>query len=560
MHSGYFYDGQVRRFLTQFIRLVSNFQVEFRKDGVRSLRRVPVIYGDGSRQAQQIIHNNSENIMNSVPAMAAYISEMKYDRDRVQNPTHVSKLNLRQRAIDPTTGAYTTQQGDAVTVERLMPVPYTLGVKLDIWTSNTEQKLQLLEQIQSIFNPAVEIQSTDNYIDWTSLSYVLLTGVSWSSRTVPVGTAEQIDIATLSFEIPIWITPPALVKKMNIIHKVIASIYGSDGNLAEDILDSNLFSRQVITPLDYSILIRDIRPGVESYSGEIELVRYSSPTVEPLGEQVVRRIVANSTGQTFTVSSSDDIEVGMEIRIGGQDPIAFVTAVGENIITANVNVAASADQRVSFTKVMHKIGVSENWRGLVDLYGRLVSGSSQIVAEMDDGSEIRGTVAFHPTNPNVLLFNIFRDYVEDNTLNVTAIIDPTKNRPGKQLDLPVYGTRYLLTKDYNSPIPGVPTSTSDPVTGATIRQYPANSSIAESEFQFNWLGADGVRIQALAGDIIEYNGSFWTKVFDSASEDSIHYVTNLTTGIQYRWSDGRWAKAYEGVYEGGKWQLQIYPT
>lgn len=48
----FFYDQQIRRFIVQFIRVVSNFQVEFGKDrsGVTSLQRVPVIYGDSSRQ------------------------------------------------------------------------------------------------------------------------------------------------------------------------------------------------------------------------------------------------------------------------------------------------------------------------------------------------------------------------------------------------------------------------------------------------------------------------------------------------------------------------------
>ena len=41
----FFYDKQIRRYITQFIRLVSNFQVEFGKDrnGTTALQRVPVI-------------------------------------------------------------------------------------------------------------------------------------------------------------------------------------------------------------------------------------------------------------------------------------------------------------------------------------------------------------------------------------------------------------------------------------------------------------------------------------------------------------------------------------
>jgi hypothetical protein len=53
MAQQFFYDSQVRRFLTQFIRVVSGFQVEFGQNdaGQRVLQQVPVISGDPSRQA-----------------------------------------------------------------------------------------------------------------------------------------------------------------------------------------------------------------------------------------------------------------------------------------------------------------------------------------------------------------------------------------------------------------------------------------------------------------------------------------------------------------------------
>ena len=58
----HFYEGQVRKFLTQFIRILSNFSVETGrgKDNSISLRAVPVVYGDPTRQVANIIRNNSE--------------------------------------------------------------------------------------------------------------------------------------------------------------------------------------------------------------------------------------------------------------------------------------------------------------------------------------------------------------------------------------------------------------------------------------------------------------------------------------------------------------------
>jgi len=275
MAQQFFYDAQLRRFLIQFIRSVSNFQVEFGKDrdGNRTLQQVPVYYGDASRQAQTILRGNSENTLNAVPAMSAYISGLQYDQSRSQEPNFVSKMHLRERRYDAATGTYENAQGDAYTIERLMPVPYKLTVKLDIWTSNTEQKMQLIEQLAVLFNPSLEIQSTDNYIDWTSLTFVQLTDMQWTSRTVPAGADESIDIATLTFEMPIWISAPAKIKKLGVIHKIIGNIYDENGQLNEDSM-SKLIVRVKYTPLNYGIFytnnqLRLVKPQEFEQDGTI---------------------------------------------------------------------------------------------------------------------------------------------------------------------------------------------------------------------------------------------------------------------------------------------------
>jgi hypothetical protein len=138
-----------------------------------------------------------------------------------------------------------------------MPVPYQLGLTLDIWTSNTNQKLQLLEQILTLFNPSLEVQSTDNYIDWTSLSVVELESVQWTSRTIPMGTENPIDIATLKFTLPIWISPPAKVKKLGVVERIITSMYDAQGDLNEAVYDSDLLlgTRMAVSPWNYKLVV-----------------------------------------------------------------------------------------------------------------------------------------------------------------------------------------------------------------------------------------------------------------------------------------------------------------
>lgn len=257
MAQQFFYDSQIRRFLTQFIRAVSGFQVEFGQGttGQRALQQVPVLYGDPSRQAAQIIKQNSENLLSSVPAMSVYISALDYNRDAMADPTFISKINVRQREYDPTTGDYLHGPGDSYTVERLMPVPYKLTLKLDIWTSNTEQKLQLIEQLAQLFNPSLELQSTDNYIDWGSLTAVELKSTVWDSRSIPAGADESISVATLQFEMPIWISSPAKVKRLGVVTNMINNVFDSNGNISEDVFTSvDLMIRRVVSLRDYHLL------------------------------------------------------------------------------------------------------------------------------------------------------------------------------------------------------------------------------------------------------------------------------------------------------------------
>jgi len=452
MAQQFFYDAQIRRFLVQFIRIVSNFEVEFGKDrdGTRTLQRVPVYYGDPSRQAAAILRQNSENVMNAVPAMSAYISGFTYQQDRMQEPFFVSKMNMRERQYDPETGLYNSQQGDSYTIERLMPVPYNLEVKLDIWTSNTEQKMQLIEQLAVLFNPAFEIQSTDNYIDWSSLSYVQLTGVVWSSRTIPTSTEEPIDVATLTFMMPIWISAPAKVKRLGVIQKFIGSVYDETGAFSSDTILTNLSTRRYVTPLDYGLF----------YSGnQLQLLK------------------------------------------------------PEELVDANNNII--------------EVAPPATWRSVIEIYGTLVTGTTEIRLALPIDTELIGTIAYHPTDPYILLFEPIEDTLPSNTLNpVDAIINPRNIVVDSNLLSPTAGTRYLLTAAIGS-----------------------NTNLEGSMVWQN--------LVANENDIIEFNGSRWQVVFDSRRQNTTEYVTNTLTGVQYRWTGAEWVKSVEGVYRGGEWSLVI---
>ena len=260
--SDHFYDGQVKRYLTQFMRVMSNFSY---KDAKGQLVRIPVRYGDMNRQVASIINKNSENVIPNAPFISCYIKDLQFDRARMQDPSFVSKFNVRERAFDSNGNEYLNQQGSNYTVERIMPTPYLCDFAADIWTTNTDQKLQIFEQLAVLFTPSLELQTTDNYIDWTSISVLTLKSQTCTSRAVPQGLEQDIDIMNMVFDAHVWITPPAKVKKLGIITKIITSAFVpmADGTIVTDYNNPDAIVESlggdvlttIVTPGDFDLLV-----------------------------------------------------------------------------------------------------------------------------------------------------------------------------------------------------------------------------------------------------------------------------------------------------------------
>lgn len=484
----HFYDGQIRRYLTQTIRVFSNFVVKY---GDGTLVRVPVMYGDQDKQAASIVRQNSENKINSVPKIAVYISALAMDNTRLGDSSYVGKVHVRERDIND--GVYTTGQGKNYTVERLMPTPFKLTIKADIWTANTDQKLQLLEQILVLFNPSLELQTTDNYIDWTSLSVLNLTGVNWSSRQVPVGTADAIDIATLTLETPIWISPPVKVKHLGVITKIITSLYNgssSDNTFVDglgqplmnpDVTLSTLLAQDTVTITDYNIQV---------YNGQAILLAKTESSVprEPTLDIPVRQ------------------------------------------------------------------GTAIQWQDVFDRYpGRYTAGSSAIYLIQSNGIEVAGTVAISPLDPTVLTVSWDNDTIPSDTLidsqgrldihpdygtgdqyrsnspgTFDAIINPLTYNPGAS----TAGTRFLIIEDIGN---------ADNLAPAAVW----GSLVANANDIIEW---DGTDWNVVFNSVQETSTMVWqTNIYKSQPNFRVQYVWN---GVQ-------WAKSFEGEYRSGEWRLEL---
>jgi len=385
-----------------------------------------VRYGDASRQAQTILQNNSASDMPATPLMTFYITDLKYDRPRIQDPTFINTIQVRQRTYDSATDTYETTQGNAFTIDRLMPVPFELTLKLDIWTSNTNQKMQLLEQILVLFNPSLEIQSTDNYIDWTSLTVLYLDNVSWSSRSIPVGTENPIDIATLTFKLPIWLTSPAKVKKLGVVEKIIASVYDANGDLNNALLDSDLLlgTRQKFTPYGYQVLLIDNKLQALKYNDIVDqpntsLVAPDSPPTNLMWHDIVNLYGTLRPGISYiTLEQPDGTDVSGYVSYDPTDDRFLLFNVEIGTVPANtlgpvdavINPLISGPDAGLIPVVVHQrylltenTGSYENAIGNNPLAWAGVDGQP-LVARANDIIEYNGTyweISFdHTSSPN----------------------------------------------------------------------------------------------------------------------------------------------------------------
>jgi len=495
----FFYDGQIRRYLLQTIRAFSNFVVKY---GDGTLVRVPVVYGDPDRQVATIMKQNSENAISSCPKIAVYISGLEQDASRLADATHIGKMHFRER--DFTGSAYTQGEGRNYTVERLMPSPFKLTMKVDIWSSSTEQKLQIIEQILVLFNPTLEIQTTDNYIDWTSLSTLSISAMNWSSRQVPVGTSDAIDIANITLTTPIWISPPVKIKHLGVITSIINNIY--DGAQS----DANTY-------------------------------------IDGLGQPLGDATLTEGTLLTSQITTITDFQVQVYGTQG------FLMPATQSVVP-----------REPTLDIAQRQGPGVDWFEMLSQYpGKYIAGVSKIMLIQPSGVMVVGTFAVNsvdatqiqivwdkdtlPTNTNVdsqgiiypnMSYGTGTQYRSSSPGTFDAIVNPLTYNPKRptgqeQTDQTVAtGMRFLLIEDI----------------GATVNTDGADA----------WKSTGGADLIAHANDIVEWTGSAWTIVFNSALESNvIVYQTNIYTGVQYIWNGVYWAKSFEGEYHAGKWKLEL---
>ena len=353
-----------------------------------------------------------------------------------------------------------------------------------------------------MFNPSLELQTTDNYIDWTSLSVLNLKNLSFSSRTIPVGANDEIDICSMEFDMPVWLSPPAKVKKLGIVQTVISNVFTESGDIIN--LDNLVFNRS--------------KGSFGTTTNNYRVLLFKSNT-------------------------------GPNNLLDGQYDVTLL----------NKDAAA---QSLGLYEKTTAVGGTLDWNTILELHGGYKPGA-QIYFEKPNGGEIVGTFVINPLDPSILTVSIDVDTLPgnsdiDSTIpgiasrgTVDAIIDPYKFNPletfGSHSGITL-GIRYLMLDDVNN----------SPNQGDFVK-YPFDPTDGSSRDPYRgprgWTNSNGSDPIISANSIVEWNGSSWVTIWDPAEATGITYIQNIRTGIQYKWDGEQWLKSFEGEYGPGQWNF-----
>ena len=407
----FYYDFQVRRYLLQFMRIFSDIRVRNGPDanGLYTITRVPVVYGDPSWIVAQILKGGSENTLMPAPMFSVYIDSIKMAPDRRQDTQFVGKVSTVEREFDQKTQTYGQNAGVRYDVERYMPVPYDIYFKLDCWTTNTTNKLQLWEQISTIFNPSIQLQQNSNLLDWTSIFEVWLEDFTWTNRSVPQGGEQERDVMSWKFKVPAMINPPAKVKRSSLITEIVTNVF-SDVDL-------------------YNV----------------------AATIDSNEYDVFRNCFVGIPAQLITTTGNHKISVA---RNGNQEEITLLDRFGAIVPLQSWQTLVQMYGQITpnITKIRLKldpnIEVTDS-----DIIGNIVQ------------DPVRQNILIFTPDIDTLPANTIPP--------INNIIDPMEISPGNGLPIAIAGQRYLLTSaDSKGEGPAIPSGVSTSPWGANIIAYP----------------------------------------------------------------------------------------
>ena len=225
MFGEHFYHKKIRNTVIAFGTIFNNVNIKRLDSSGNPIQniKVPLSYSPKEKflarlDAQQDLTGDDSKVAITLPRMSFEVTGYSYDGSR--------KLNKNQKITKVTTNADTTKMNS-----QYMPVPYDVNFGLSVYVANSDDGLQIIEQILPYFQPDYTVTMIESSTMDTKRDIpIVLNSVDYEDSYTGSLTSSRRIIYTLSFTAKIYLFGP--ISTSAVIKTVSADLYSDTGSNA----------------------------------------------------------------------------------------------------------------------------------------------------------------------------------------------------------------------------------------------------------------------------------------------------------------------------------------
>ena len=225
MFGEHFYHKKIRNTVIAFGTIFNNVNIKRLDSSGNPVQniKVPLSYSPKEKflarlDAQQDLTGDDSKVAITLPRMSFEVTGYSYDGSR--------KLNKNQKITKVTTNADTTKMNS-----QYMPVPYDVSFSLSVYVANSDDGLQIIEQILPYFQPDYTVTMIESSTMDTKRDIpIVLNNVDYEDSYTGTLTSSRRIIYTLSFTAKIYLFGP--ISTSAVIKTVSADLYSDTGSNA----------------------------------------------------------------------------------------------------------------------------------------------------------------------------------------------------------------------------------------------------------------------------------------------------------------------------------------
>ena len=225
MFGEHFYHKKIRNTVIAFGTIFNNVNIKRLDSSGNPVQniKVPLSYSPKEKflarlDAQQDLTGDDSKVAITLPRMSFEVTGYSYDGSR--------KLNKNQKITKVTTNADTSKMNS-----QYMPVPYDVNFGLSVYVANSDDGLQIIEQILPYFQPDYTVTMIESSTMDTKRDIpIVLNSVDYEDSYTGSLTSSRRIIYTLSFTAKIYLFGP--ISTSAVIKTVSADLYSDTGSNA----------------------------------------------------------------------------------------------------------------------------------------------------------------------------------------------------------------------------------------------------------------------------------------------------------------------------------------